>query len=133
MVIEAPEATEEAKTDVRAVLTRDRLEDYLRRRADWAHRMRALFDEEAALDQLERELLEALAPGAETRSGERDGTKGDGSFSDVVHAFERRLIEQALAACHGVQRDAAALLRISPTTLNEKLKRLGIHAGRHHG
>jgi hypothetical protein len=47
----------------------------------------------------------------------------------LLDDYERSLILAALAAVGGRQRSAAALLRILPTTLNEKMKRLGI--GRH--
>ena len=40
--------------------------------------------------------------------------------------YERDLILAALAAAGGHQRRAAAALGIRPTTLNEKMKRLGI-------
>ena len=48
------------------------------------------------------------------------------SFRDVVAAFETQLIERTLAATGGVQRQAAEMLRIKPTTLNEMIKRHGI-------
>ncbi len=44
-----------------------------------------------------------------------------------VLAYERRLIAAALAEAGGNQRRAARLLGILPTTLHEKLKRLGLH------
>ena len=47
----------------------------------------------------------------------------------LLEAYERSLILAALGAAGGRQRSAAALLRVLPTTLNEKMKRLGI--GRH--
>lgn len=40
--------------------------------------------------------------------------------------YERRLIEEALAAAGGNQRRAAAALKTLPTTLHEKMKRLGL-------
>jgi DNA-binding NtrC family response regulator len=43
-----------------------------------------------------------------------------------VLAYERRLIAVALAEAGGNQRRAARLLGILPTTLHEKLKRLGL-------
>jgi len=43
----------------------------------------------------------------------------------ALEAYERRLIESALAATHGNQRRAAQALGLLPTTLHEKLKRLG--------
>ena len=47
----------------------------------------------------------------------------------LLEAYEKSLILAALAAAGGRQRSAASLLRILPTTLNEKMRRLGI--GRH--
>jgi DNA-binding NtrC family response regulator len=48
------------------------------------------------------------------------------SLKARVEAFERRLIEAALAANSGNQRRAAAALGLLPTTLHEKMKRLGL-------
>ena len=45
------------------------------------------------------------------------------SFKDVITNVERRLIESTLEAAGGVQKKAAELLRIKPTTLNEMIKR----------
>ena len=45
---------------------------------------------------------------------------------DAVSRFERQLIEGALRRTGGVQKQAAELLGLKPTTLNEKIKRLGI-------
>jgi DNA-binding NtrC family response regulator len=42
---------------------------------------------------------------------------------DLVDAYERRLIEQALREARGCQRKAAGILGILPTTLHEKMKR----------
>jgi DNA-binding NtrC family response regulator len=47
-----------------------------------------------------------------------------------LEAYERQLIESALAAAGGHQRRAAAALGVLPTTLNEKLKRLGLRTSR---
>jgi DNA-binding NtrC family response regulator len=47
-------------------------------------------------------------------------------FYDAVSRYERRLIEGALRRTGGVQKQAAELLGLKPTTLNEKIKRLGI-------
>ena len=43
-----------------------------------------------------------------------------------VRDYERNLIQNALAAAGGHQRRAARALGIRPTTLNEKMKRLGL-------
>jgi DNA-binding NtrC family response regulator len=48
------------------------------------------------------------------------------SLKARVEAFERHLIETALAATSGNQRRAAASLGLLPTTLHEKMKRLGL-------
>ncbi len=52
------------------------------------------------------------------------------SFKDVITDFERRLIESTLEAAGGVQKRAAELLHIKPTTLNEMLKRHDIRPRR---
>jgi len=49
-----------------------------------------------------------------------------GNLKDLVREFERELIEAALAASAGNQRRAAASLGLLPTTLHEKMKRLGL-------
>ena len=48
------------------------------------------------------------------------------SFKDVITDVEKRLIESTLEAAGGVQKKAAELLRIKPTTLNEMIKRYDI-------
>jgi transcriptional regulator with GAF, ATPase, and Fis domain len=48
------------------------------------------------------------------------------SLKDVVSDFERRIIETTLETTGGVQKRAAELLRIKPTTLNEMIKRYEI-------
>ncbi len=45
------------------------------------------------------------------------------SFKDVITNVEKRLIESTLEAAGGVQKRAAELLHIKPTTLNEMIKR----------
>lgn len=44
----------------------------------------------------------------------------------LLDAYERQLIRTALAAASGNQRRAAASLGLLPTTLHEKMKRLGL-------
>ena len=50
----------------------------------------------------------------------------DKDFKALVADYERGLIEEALAESAGHQRRAAARLGILPTTLHEKMKRLGL-------
>jgi DNA-binding NtrC family response regulator len=52
------------------------------------------------------------------------------SFKQVIGDFERRLIESTLEAAGGVQKKAAELLQIKPTTLNEMIKRYDIRPRR---
>jgi transcriptional regulator with GAF, ATPase, and Fis domain len=52
------------------------------------------------------------------------------SFKDVITDFEKRLIEATLEAAGGVQKRAAELLRVKPTTLNEMIKRYDIRPRR---
>ena len=68
-----------------------------------------------------------LRTGAEARPtpGLREGT----DFARAVTDFERGLIEAAMKQAGGVQKKAASLLGLKPTTLNEKLKRLRVRAG----
>ena len=44
----------------------------------------------------------------------------------MLEAYERRIIEDALRATRGNQRRAARALGVLPTTLHEKMKRLGL-------
>jgi DNA-binding NtrC family response regulator len=52
------------------------------------------------------------------------------SFREVITDFEKRLIESTLEAAGGVQKKAAELLHIKPTTLNEMIKRHDIRPRR---
>jgi len=47
-------------------------------------------------------------------------------FREIIVGYERRYIEAALEAAGGVQKKAAELLHIKPTTLNEMMKRYEI-------
>ena len=48
------------------------------------------------------------------------------TLKNLVEAYERHVIEDALRASHGNQRRAARSLGVLPTTLHEKMKRLGL-------
>jgi DNA-binding NtrC family response regulator len=50
------------------------------------------------------------------------------SLKDAVSNYERTMILQSLEMANGVQKRAAELLQVKPSTLNEMMKRLGIHA-----
>jgi len=61
--------------------------------------------------------------GAQTPSSESAST---GTFTERVEAFEKRLIQQAMAEGHGVQSQAARLLGISERHLRYKLTKYGM-------
>jgi len=64
---------------------------------------------------------EAAAPAAST--AQEPAQKG---LKTLLEDYERHLILEALSASRGNQRQAAFALGILPTTLHEKLKRLGL-------
>jgi DNA-binding NtrC family response regulator len=69
---------------------------------------------------------EVLAPQAEALPQ----LPSDGiDLKEAVNGYTRALIETSLARCGGVQRRAAQMLRVSPSTLNEMIRRLKIAAG----
>jgi two-component system response regulator PilR (NtrC family) len=47
-------------------------------------------------------------------------------LKDQIHSFQKKAITDALKQAKGVQKKAAALLGVKPTTLNEMIKRLNI-------
>ncbi|HET7436982.1 MAG TPA: sigma-54 dependent transcriptional regulator [Thermoanaerobaculia bacterium] len=49
------------------------------------------------------------------------------NLKDAVSNYERTMILQSLELANGVQKKAAELLQVKPSTLNEMMKRLGIH------
>ena len=48
------------------------------------------------------------------------------TLKDLVDDYERHVIEDALRGASGNQRRAALSLGVLPTTLHEKMKRLGL-------
>ncbi len=50
------------------------------------------------------------------------------SFKEAVASYERQLIVQALKSSSGVQKRAAEVLKVKPTTLHEMMKRLKVSA-----
>ena len=57
----------------------------------------------------------------------RPGTLVEGrDLKSLVNEYERQLILSALGATRGHQRRAARCLGVSPSSLHEKMKRLGI-------
>ena len=73
--------------------------------------------------------LDLLPPSllADSASGPALYLPPDGrSLHDQVNRYERQLIVDTLRRTQGVQKRAAELLQVKPTTLNEKIKRLRI-------
>ncbi len=66
-----------------------------------------------------------LEEGAVVPSAASSLPEGVGLY-EAVGRYERQLIESALRRAGGVQKQAAKILGLKPTTLNEKIKRLGI-------
>jgi DNA-binding NtrC family response regulator len=60
----------------------------------------------------------------ESREARRNGP----TLKERLDAYERSLIEAALRTTSGNQRQAAFRLGVLPTTLHEKMKRLGMIA-----
>jgi len=77
-------------------------------------------DQEVGMDLLPKEFLER------TRLPEVVSLPNRVDFYDAVARYERNLIEAALRRSGGVQKQAALILGLKPTTLNEKIKRLRI-------
>lgn len=59
-------------------------------------------------------------------SGGARQSNGATDLKALLEAYERSLIVEALAASGGHQRRTAARLGVLPTTLHEKMKRLGL-------
>lgn len=51
---------------------------------------------------------------------------GQASYEEIVEEFERYIIKEALKKAGGIQKKAAELLKMNPSTLSMKIKRLGI-------
>jgi DNA-binding NtrC family response regulator len=109
----------------------DELREYRRRREAWEGELQRLLEARRELEtrhwQLVLHAIEATTSVDEAKArasllpplGEGPG------FDERVALVERSLIDTALARTGGCRRRAAALLGLLPTTLCEKLKRLG--------
>ncbi len=64
-----------------------------------------------------------LGPSEEDSGGNHPGSM---RLKDQIHSFQKKAIIDALQRTRGVQKKAAALLGVKPTTLNEMIKRLEI-------
>jgi two-component system response regulator PilR (NtrC family) len=77
------------------------------------------------LDLLPETVLQPDAADVPVRLPENGST-----YKDLIEDYERRLIRTALRRTGGVQKRAAELLKIKPTTLHEIIKRLDIRETR---
>lgn len=78
------------------------------------------------------ENIAAPAAGPTSGPGAAPSENGAPDLKSLLEAYERSLILAALGAVGGRQRSAAELLRILPSTLCEKMKRLRIRPHRVH-
>ena len=85
-------------------------------------------DELVPLDVLPDQVLHA--GGMRIRRDESGRLPADASLFEIVADFERRKIIEALEACNWSQTEAAEMLRIPLSTLNQKIKRLDIQIKR---
>ena len=81
--------------------------------------------------------LELLPVEVSGRDGKGEGgipmeslREAEVDYAETVAQFERGLIEETLRRARGIQRQAARILGIKPTTLNEKIRRLGVKVPR---
>jgi DNA-binding NtrC family response regulator len=79
-------------------------------------------DGQISEDLFPREVLESTS----VNLGKLNLGDNGASLKDLVLEFEKGLITTALRKSDWNQKKAARLLRVNPTTLNEKLKRLNI-------
>jgi DNA-binding NtrC family response regulator len=101
--------------------------------AEWRKAVEGLVTEleaqqatQAAFNTVARQLLTALAGEPPAPAG----PVGRLDLAALLAAYERSLVLWALAKTGGLQLDAARLLGVQPSTLNEKMKRLCITRSR---
>jgi DNA-binding NtrC family response regulator len=108
------------------------LRDYRHRRETWEKDLYRLLQAHRDLDARHWQLvLHAIEATAALQEREAHGSLlppiGEGPrFDERMALFERSLLDTGLARSGGCRRKAAALLGLLPTTLCEKLKRLGM-------
>jgi DNA-binding NtrC family response regulator len=130
---ETPRAATSRSLDASALWAE--LREYRRRREAWEAELHRLVqsrrDLEARHFQLVLHAAEALASLEERGAAVSLAPPvGQGPrFDERVSLFERALLEAGLARAGGCRSRAAAALGLLPTTLGEKLKRLGIRRG----
>ncbi|CAN5550317.1 hypothetical protein BH10ACI3_BH10ACI3_26460 [soil metagenome] len=77
-------------------------------------------------------LIDTLQTEVETLNDNTFEEIGDSlDLSEKVREYETKLIRSALVRTRGNQRQAAAMLNLKATTLNAKIKQLGIRPFKH--
>jgi DNA-binding NtrC family response regulator len=115
-----------------AALLWQELRQYRRRREAWDRELERLLAARRDLEARHRVLVlhaVEVAASAEPRGADPSALPAPGEgpdFEERMALFERALLEAGLARTGGCRRKAAALLGLLPTTLCEKLKRLGM-------
>lgn len=113
------------------------LRDYRRRRETWEKDLYRLLQAHRDLDARHWQLvLHAIEATAALEQREAHALLlppvGEGPhFEERMTLFEQSLLDTGLARTGGCRRKAAVLLGLLPTTLCEKLKRLGMAHQRH--
>jgi DNA-binding NtrC family response regulator len=113
------------------------LREYQRRREAWECELYRLLQAHRDLESRHWQLvLHAIEATAAVEAGEARAAVlppvGEGpAFDERMDLLERTLLEAGLARTGGCRRKAAALLGLLPSTLCEKLKRLGLAATTH--
>ncbi len=109
----------------------EELREYHKRREAWEGELQRLLQAHRELDARHWQLV-LHAIDVTTSAEERESRTsllpplGEGpGFDERMALLERTLLDTALARMGGCRRKAAALLGLLPTTLCEKLKRLG--------
>src|SRR2546430_15541090 len=74
--------------------------------------------------------VESLAEIQEPAPGSAVSRDGEGDFYEMVKEYEKFLIRRALLKARGNQARAARMLRLKPTTLNNKIKTYNLDADR---
>jgi len=83
-----------------------------------------------------KEMILALLDEVESLAGTQDPAPtpadghGEGDFYEMVKEYEKFLIRRALLKARGNQARAARMLRLKPTTLNNKIKTYRLDADR---
>ncbi len=102
-------------------------------RYDWPGNVRELENliERAVVLARDRIISPGNLPGFLLTPGDKEVEvwplgKQEQSFKDQMQAFQRKVILDTLKKTRGVQKQAAKLLGIKPTTLNEMIKRLKV-------